>query len=162
MGKFTKAEKSWMMYDWANSAYSVIVTTAIFPIYYKAAAESAGWCRPATAYLGYMISISTFMLAVLGRYWARSPILADEREVFPFFLRTGLYQRPHSFRSAVGLILLLVIYTITALRFRGANVFYDAYLVDDGQREDDEVSARGFALGYIGSVIPLSFVSRSS
>lgn len=35
MGKFTKAEKSWMMYDWANSAYSVIVTTAIFPIYYK-------------------------------------------------------------------------------------------------------------------------------
>ena len=67
MGKFNKAEKSWMMYDWASSAYSIIITTAIFPIYYKATAENAG-VNPAdaTAYLGYTISISTFILALLG------------------------------------------------------------------------------------------------
>lgn len=106
MGKFTKAEKSWMMYDWANSAYSVIVTTAIFPIYYKAAAESAGVVPAyATAYLGYTISISTFMLAVLGPILGTIADFKGMKEKFFrfFFLDGGFINGRTLFRSAVGL-----------------------------------------------------------
>lgn len=42
MKQFTKEENSWVFYDWANSAYSLIITTAVFPLYYKAAAQNAG------------------------------------------------------------------------------------------------------------------------
>ncbi len=67
MKSFTKEENSWMFYDWANSAYSIIISTAVFPLFYKAAATNAGVSpSDSTAYLGYTIAIATFILAMLG------------------------------------------------------------------------------------------------
>ena len=52
MAKFTKPEKSWALYDWGSSAYSIIITTAVFPLFYKAAATDAGVeLADSTAYL---------------------------------------------------------------------------------------------------------------
>ena len=92
MNRFTKEEKGWMFYDWAASAYSIIISTAVFPLFYKASATNAGISSAdSTAYLGYTISFATFLLAIL------SPILgtiADyqgfKKRFFTFFFTLGI------------------------------------------------------------------------
>jgi Vacuole effluxer Atg22 like. len=158
LGKFTKEEKSWMMYDWANSAYSIIITTAIFPIYFKTHAHLAGLSgSDSTAYFSYSVSAATFILAMLG------PILgtiADyqgmKKKFFLFFFLLGTGATAALFFIPEDQwLLLLVMYVITAIGSSGSNLFYNAFIVDVTDKEKmDEVSSRGFALGYIGSVIP--------
>lgn len=155
--KLTPLEKSWIGHDIGNSAFIMMVST-LFPIFFNALAEDAGISSvDYLAYWGYAGSIATLLVAMIGPICGT---LAD---------RKGFRKPLFALSLAVGAIgcavlgfssswiVFLVIYVVTKVGYSSSLVFYDSMLPEiTTESRMDEVSSRGYAYGYIGSVIPFA------
>ena len=155
---YTKEEKSWIFYDWANSAFSAIVAAIILPVFFKSMAESSGVSAvDATAYWGYATSLGTLICAVLAPFLGTlGDFRGIKKKLFTAFMLLGvistfLLALTNSWQG------LLLFYVLGTLGFSGSCIYYDSFLLDvtDVSRMD-RVSSVGYGLGYIGgSTIPL-------
>ena len=153
--KLTKLEKSWILYDIANSAFILLVAT-LLPIYFDFLAESANISQSDyLAYWGYAGSVATILVAVIGPICGT---LADQRGFKkPLFLLSMLLGviGCAALGAAWSWLSFLVIFVIAKVGYSSSVVFYDSMLpeITDNDRMD-WVSTMGYALGYIGSVLP--------
>src|SRR5690554_4006795 len=172
MAKLKKGDRkllnAWAFYDWANSVYSLVIASAIFPIYYQALFKSAnvetvnvlGGAIRSTPLISYTTAAAFLIVALI------SPILSgiadyvgNKKSFMKFFCYLGsvscmgLY-----FFSIENIYISLLFYFFGLIGFWGSLVFYNSYLPDVAfPEQQDRISARGYSMGYVGSVILLLF-----
>jgi len=163
-----KLINSWAFYDWANSVYSLVISTAVFPIYYESITQTEsglvtflGVQFNNTSLYTYALSFSFLIVAFI------SPILSgiadyvgNKKSYMKFFCYFGgLSVMMLYFFKGVDTLWIGIVFSIFAsIGFWGSIVFYNAYLPEIAfNDQQDAVSAKGYMFGYAGSVILLVF-----
>lgn len=176
-----KIMKAWAVYDWANSVYSLVITSTIFPIYYSiltTAYEKKEYVQETKSYIdvpvrhmitifgkeyqpdavyGYSLTISFFIVVLLSPFLSSlADTIGNKKSFLQFFCYLGA-------TSCMGLamftgmhnVFLGLLFSITAsVGFWGSLVFYNSFLPDIATRDkQDALSAKGYVYGYIGSVV---------
>jgi len=170
MANFQKGDKkilnAWAFYDWANSVYSLTIVSSIFPLFIGAYIKSEGIDKidafgvsiSHTALITYVTAVGFLIVAFI------SPLLsgiADYKGNKKFFLRFFCYMGSIScmalyFFSLEYKYISLLFYVLALIGFWGSLVFYNSYLPDLAYKEQqDAISAKGYSLGYVGSVLLL-------
>jgi MFS transporter, UMF1 family len=159
-----KIQNAWAMYDWANSAYNLVITSTIFPAYYIAVTggdsgarvDFFGWQMLNSTLLEYSLALAYLIIALL------SPILSaiadykgNKKRYMQFYCYLGslacmglFWFKPGATEWGIMMSML------AAIGYCGSLVFYNAYLPEIATvEEQDKLSAKGFTYGYIGSVL---------
>ncbi len=161
-----KTVRSWYMYDWANSVYSLVITTVIFPIYYKGIAVGPdggdmitflGFSIQNSTLYSYCLSFSFLVVAMmLPLLSGAADYTGNKKGFMKFFVWLGsLACVGMFFFDSVALLEWgLLCSVLASIGYSGSLVFYDAFLPEIvTQDRYDQTSARGYSMGYYGSVI---------
>jgi UMF1 family MFS transporter len=147
------------MYDWANSAFATTIMAAIFPPFYRSLVTRAGLSESnATAYWGYTTSIALLLIALIAPVLgAISDSTGGKKLYVAFFAWMGILSTAaFVFIGSDTWILASTLFILGNIGFAGANVFYESMLPHIAKKDDiDQISTRGYALGYVGGGILL-------
>jgi UMF1 family MFS transporter len=163
-----KLLNSWAFYDWANSVYSLVISTAIFPIYYESVTQTDsglvnffGTQFNNTTLYTYSLSVSFLIVALI------SPLLSG---IADYVGNKKSYLKGFCYLGSISVMMLyffnsidtlwvgLLFSILASIGFWGSLVFYNAYLPEIAYKDQqDKVSAKGFIYGYLGSVLLLIF-----
>ena len=145
-----RAQKAWVMYDWANSAFATTVMGAILPNYFSAYIATEG----ALSIWGYTVAIGSLIAAVI------SPVLGaiadfrgSKKKFMVFFIALGVISTAllYLVDQPGDQLLASILYILGTIGFAGSLVFYDSLLPHVANEDEiDQVSSRGYAMGYIG------------
>jgi len=160
-----KVINGWAMYDWANSVYNLVITTTFFPIYFVAATHHF-FKSDNVPFLGHVFtnsSLYSYSLAaaylIISLFYPILTSIADTRGNKKNFMRFFCYMGALGcsclyFFDGANLGWGILSFILASMGYIGSIVFYNAYLPEIAAPEDqDSVSAKGYAYGYIGSVI---------
>ena len=151
---------AWTMYDWANSAFATTILAAVLPIYFsQVAGANLPSATVATSYWSFGLSLSLVLIAILSPILGTiSDIQRGKKRFLAVFAGIGILSTALLVLVSTGDWVLASIFGILGrIGFSGANTFYDALLPHVAREDDrDRVSARGYAMGYLGGGLLLA------
>ncbi len=167
-----KLLNAWAFYDWANSVYPLVVTSAVFPLFYGAitvikdedgnkvsdTVEFLGLSLNNDSLIGYVTAFSFLIISFMSPILSGiSDYVGNKLSFLKFFCYLGGLSCIGLFWFSLDSLLIGVLcYMLALIGFWGSLVFYNSYLPDIAYPEQqDTVSARGFSMGYVGSVLLL-------
>lgn len=160
-----KLLNAWAFYDWANSVYTLTIASAIFPIFYAALftndaniVRAFGFDIKSTALISFITAFTFLVITFLSPLLSGIADYIGNKKIFlKFFCYAGSL-------GCIGLYwfnleyiyISLFLYFLGLLGYWGSLVFYNSYLPDIAfPEQQDSISAKGFSIGYIGSVVLL-------
>ena len=158
-----KTINGWALFDWANSAYALVITTAIFPPYFEQTLKDGvtfgGTTISNSSLLAFAITTAYLVIAIFSPMLSGMADYSGRKKLFlRFFTTIGsiacislfFFDGPGTWQIGTGSFI------IATIGFAGGLVFYNSYLPEIATEDQyDRVSAKGFAYGYVGSVLLL-------
>ncbi len=160
-----KLLNAWAFYDWANSVYSLVIASAVFPIFYNTLFtkenpyivvfgqnfKNSALISFVTAFAFLCVAVFSPLLSGIADYMGNKKIFMRIFNYIGALSCIGLY-----FFDLNNILLGLTFYFFGLIGFWGSLVFYNSYLPDIAfPEQQDKISAKGYSLGYIGSVLLL-------
>jgi UMF1 family MFS transporter len=154
-----RAIRAWTMYDWANSTFATTIAAAVLPVYYSTVASKNLQPHEATSNWAFTTTIALVLVALLGPILgAMADFSGAKKRFMSIFVVVGVTGTALLYLVKSGdWFMASVFYIIGSIGFAGANVFYDSLLPHIAHEDEiDQVSSRGYAMGYAGGGILLA------
>ena len=155
----SKKYYSWVLYDWANSAYATIVLAGFFPIIYAEYYATTINDSERTLYLGFSNSVASIVLIFIAPIFGLLSDRFSNKKIFLLFFAALSISSTFilSIISNDSYILASILFSISLLGFMMSNVFYDSMLLNFESDNYDAVSSMGYAFGYLGGGLAFVF-----
>ncbi|AUD06359.1 MFS transporter [Spirosoma pollinicola] len=156
---------AWTFYDWANSVHSLVIVSSIFPVYFSATALNASG-GPIINFLGMLVKNSVLFSYTISAAFLFTALLSPIcSAIADYSGRKKTFMKAFCYTGAISCSLLyfftketttfaIICFWLSLIGWSGSIVFYNSYLPDIATEDQyDRVSARGFSMGYLGSVL---------